>query len=70
LILFAILHLGNVELTEGDTAAFINNLLTVDQVAQLPGVPAEELSSILAGNTSYVWKELYTVLLGADGAAA
>jgi chitin synthase len=72
-VLSAILHLGNVEFTEGDrkdTAASINNPLTVDRVAQLLGIPAEELSAILTKMTSYVRKELYTVLLGADGAAA
>ncbi|KAF9477858.1 chitin synthase [Pholiota conissans] len=68
-LIVAILLLGNIEFAEGDAhdvSANISNPHVLDQAARLLGVPAEELSQILTNKTSYVRKELFTVLLNAE----
>ena len=72
-LLVAILLLGNLEFVEGDAhdvSATVSNPHVLDQAARLLGVPAEDLSQILTNKTSYVRKELYTVLLSAEQSAA
>ncbi|KAA1466721.1 hypothetical protein DENSPDRAFT_831600 [Dentipellis sp. KUC8613] len=71
-LLVAILLLGNVQFIEGDArdvSAYIANPLVLDQAARLLGVPSEELSQTLTNKTSYVRKELYTVLMDAEQSA-
>ena len=68
-ILVAILVLGNLEFREADAkdvSAFITNTPVLEQVARLLGVPAEDLTQALTNKTSYVRKDLYTVLLSAE----
>ena len=65
-LLIAILLLGNLEFTEGvsrEDTAHVANPLVLDQVARLLGVTSEDLAQALTNKTSYVRKELYTVLL-------
>jgi chitin synthase len=72
-LLHAILLLGNIQFGEGDhrdVSAYVANTLVLEQVAGLLGVPADELAQILTNKTSYVRKELYTVLLDARGSSA
>lgn len=72
-LLVAILLLGNLEFVEGDAhdvSATVSNSHVLDQAARFLGVPAEDLSQILTNKTSYVRKELYTVLLSAEQSAA
>jgi len=71
-LIVAILLLGNIEFAEGDAhdvSAYVANLHVLDQVSRLLGVPAEELGAILTNKTSYVRKELFTVLLSKDQSA-
>ncbi|KAF8642787.1 hypothetical protein AX16_009420 [Volvariella volvacea WC 439] len=68
-LLVAILLLGNLEFRDGDAhdvSAYVFNTQVLDQVARLLGVPVDELSQVLTNKTSYVRKELYTVLLNAE----
>jgi len=68
-LLVAILVLGNLEFLEADAkdvSAFVANMPVLEHAARLLGVPAEDLSQTLTNKTSYVRKELYTVLLGAE----
>ena len=68
-LLVAILVLGNLEFLEADAkdvSAFIANMPVLEHAARLLGVPAEDLSQALTNKTSYVRKELYTVLLSAE----
>ncbi|EIN11094.1 chitin synthase [Punctularia strigosozonata HHB-11173 SS5] len=72
-VLVAILLLGNIEFADGDArdvSAYVVNTPILEQVALLLGVPSEELAQILTNKTSYVRKELYTVLLNAEQSAA
>ena len=68
-LLVAILVLGNLEFLEADAkdvSAFIANTSVLEHAARLLGVSAEDLSQALTNKTSYVRKELYTVLLSAE----
>ncbi|EJD01749.1 chitin synthase [Fomitiporia mediterranea MF3/22] len=71
-LLIAILLLGNLEFVEGvsreDTAHVVNTLV-LDQAARLLGVTSEDLAQALTNRTSYVRKELYTVLLSPEQSA-
>ncbi|KAK7037679.1 hypothetical protein VNI00_010904 [Paramarasmius palmivorus] len=72
-LLIAILLLGNIHFVDGDmhdTSAYVANTQVLDQVARLLGVASEDLSQVLTNKTSYVRKELYTVLLNAQQSAA
>ena len=72
-LLVAILLIGNIQFGEGDArdvSAYVSNTLVLDQVAQLLGVASEELAETLTNKTSYVRKELYTVMLNATQSAA
>ena len=71
-LLMAILLLGNIEFVEGvsreDTAHVVNTLV-LDQIARLLGVSPEDLAQAMTIKTSYVRKELYTVLLSPEQSA-
>ncbi|KAH9939246.1 chitin synthase [Epithele typhae] len=72
-LIVAILLLGNLQFGEADArdvSAYISNPLVLDQVARLLGVPSEELSEVLTNKTSYVRKELYTVMMNATQSGA
>ncbi|KAG5652272.1 hypothetical protein H0H81_005583 [Sphagnurus paluster] len=72
-ILVAILLLGNLEFQNGDAhdvSAYIPNTHVLDHVARLLGTTPDDLSQVLTNKTSYVRKELYTVLLNAEQSAA
>ncbi|KAI0774709.1 chitin synthase [Trametes elegans] len=72
-LLVAILLLGNIQFGEADArdvSAYVSNRPVLDQVAGMLGVPAEELSEVLTNKTSYVRKELYTVMMNAQQSAA
>ncbi|TFK47006.1 glycosyltransferase family 2 protein [Heliocybe sulcata] len=72
-LIVSILLLGNLQFGEGDArdvSAYVVNTQVLDQVARLLGVPAEDLGQTLTNKTSYVRKELYTVLLSAEQSAA
>ncbi|OCB87192.1 chitin synthase [Sanghuangporus baumii] len=65
-LLIAILLLGNLEFVEGvsrEDTAHVANPLVLDHVARLLGVTSEDLAQALTNKTSYLRKELYTVLL-------
>ena len=71
-LLVAILLLGNLQFGEADArdvSAYVANQPVLDQVARMLGVPAEELSEVLTNKTSYVRKELYTVMMNAQQSA-
>ena len=70
--LVAILLLGNLEFVEGvsrEDTAHVSNTVVLDQVARLLGVSSEDLAQALTIKTSYVRKELYTVLLNPEQSA-
>ncbi|KAF9227129.1 glycosyltransferase family 2 protein [Gyrodon lividus] len=72
-VLAAILLLGNVEFGEADAqdvSAYVINMPVLQQVAKLFGVSAEGLGETLTCRSSYVRKELFTVLLNAKQSAA
>ncbi|KAL0070282.1 hypothetical protein AAF712_002774 [Marasmius tenuissimus] len=72
-LLITILLLGNLQFVDGDmhdSSAYVSNTQVLDQVARMLGVAPEELSQVLTNKTSYVRKELYTVLLNARQSAA
>jgi len=72
-VLSAILLLSNVEFGEADAqdvSAYVLNAPVLQQAAKLLGVSPEELSDTLTYKTSYVRKELYTVLLNVHQSAA
>ncbi|KNZ77066.1 Chitin synthase 8 [Termitomyces sp. J132] len=72
-VLVAILLMGNLEFHDGDAhtvSAYIANTQVLDQVARLLGTTSDDLSQIFTNKTSYVRKELYTVLLSAEQSAA
>jgi chitin synthase len=71
-LLVAILILGNLEFMEADAkdvSAYIANAPVLERAARLLGVPAEDLTQALTNKTSYVRKDLYTVLLSAEQSA-
>ena len=68
-LLVAILLLGNIQFTEGDAcdvSTYVANLLILEQIARLLGVPSEDLAQTLTNKTNYVRKETYAVLLDAE----
>ncbi|OJA16306.1 hypothetical protein AZE42_03378 [Rhizopogon vesiculosus] len=72
-VLAAILLLGNLEFGEADArdvSAHVLNVPVLQQAARLLGVSAGELNDTLTCKTSYVRKELYTMLLNVHQSAA
>ncbi|OBZ70379.1 Chitin synthase 8 [Grifola frondosa] len=72
-LLVAILLLGNLQFGEADArdvSAYVSNMPVLEHVARLLGVGSEELGEVLTNKTSYVRKELYTVMLNAHQSAA
>lgn len=72
-LLVAILLLSNIQFTEADArdvSAYVANAHVLEQVAKLLGVSVEDLTQVLTNKTSYVRKELYTVLLNVEQSAA
>ncbi|GLB34323.1 putative TRAFAC class myosin-kinesin ATPase superfamily, myosin family protein [Lyophyllum shimeji] len=72
-VLVAILLLGNLQFQNGDAhdvSAYISNTHVLDHVARFLGTTPDDLSQVLTNKTSYVRKELYTVLLNAEQSAA
>ncbi|KAF9463705.1 glycosyltransferase family 2 protein [Collybia nuda] len=72
-LLVAILLLGNLQFRDGDASdvsAYIYNTQVLDHVARLLGTTSEDLNQVLTNKTSYVRKELYTVLLNAEQSSA
>lgn len=72
-LLVAILLLGNLQFAEGDfhdVSAHTANVQILDQAARLLGVPAEDLNQVLTNRSSYVRKELFTVLLSGGQSSA
>ena len=68
-LIVAILLLGNLQFGEGDArdvSAYISNAHVLEQAARLLGVAPDDLGQILTNKTSYVRKELFTVLLNAE----
>ncbi|KAG9316831.1 P-loop containing nucleoside triphosphate hydrolase protein [Chiua virens] len=71
-ILTAILFLGNIEFGEADAqdvSAYVVNMPVLEQAAKLLGVSVEELAETLTYKTSYVRKELFTMLLNVKQSA-
>ncbi|KAF8627926.1 hypothetical protein AX17_006081 [Amanita inopinata Kibby_2008] len=71
-LLIAILLLGNVTFRDGDAhdvAATVNDIPVLEHAARLLGVSPDDLAQTLTTKTSYVKKELYTVLLNAEQSA-
>ncbi|THH06648.1 hypothetical protein EW145_g3945 [Phellinidium pouzarii] len=71
-LLMAILLLGNLEFTEGvsrEDTAHVANLIVLEQIAHLLGVTSDDLAQALTTKTSYVRKELYTVLMSPENSA-
>ncbi|KAF9266073.1 glycosyltransferase family 2 protein [Marasmius fiardii PR-910] len=72
-LLITILLLGNIQFLDGDmhdVSAYVANAQVLDQVSRLLGITPEDLSQVLTNKTSYVRKELYTVLLNAQQSSA
>ena len=68
-LLVAILLLSNIQFAEGDARdvpAYVTNTPVLDHIASLLGVSPDDLALTLTNKTSYVRKELYTVLMNAD----
>ena len=68
-LLVAILLLSNLQFAEGDARdvpAYVTNMPVLDHISRLLGVSSEDLVQTLTNKTSYVRKELYTVLMNAD----
>ncbi|TFK63456.1 glycosyltransferase family 2 protein [Pluteus cervinus] len=68
-LLVVVLLLGNLQFRDGDAhdvSAYVFNTQVLEQVARLLGVSVEDLGQALTNKTSYVRKELYTVLLNAE----
>lgn len=71
-IIVAILLLGNIEFIEGvssEDTAHVANPVVLDQASRLLGVESDDLAQALTTKTSYVRKELYTVLLSPEQSA-
>ena len=67
-LLVAILLLSNLQFAEGDArdvSAYVINPLVLDHISKLLGVASDDLAQTLTNKTSYVRKELYTVLMDA-----
>ena len=67
--LVAILLLSNLQSAEGDARdvpAYVTNMPVLDHISNLLGITSEDLAQTLTNRTSYVRKELYTVLMNAD----
>lgn len=73
-LLAAILHLGNLDFTldkhRNEDAAVVRNVETLELVAEFLGVPPADLEAVLSYKTKLVKKEICTVFLDEDGAAA
>ncbi|KAL4073788.1 glycosyltransferase family 2 protein [Scleroderma citrinum] len=72
-VVTAILFLGNIEFGEADAqdvSSHVVNVQVLQQAARLLGVSADELTEALTCKTSYVRKELLTVLLNAKQSMA
>lgn len=72
-VVAAILLLGNIEFGEADAqdvSSYVANVQVLQQAAKLLGVSADELAEALTCKTSYVRKELLTVLLNAKQSVA
>ena len=68
-LLVAILLLSNLHFAESDArdvSAYVTNTPVLDHIAGLLGVSSDDLAQTLTNKTSYVRKELYTVLMNAD----
>ncbi|KAI0268292.1 glycosyltransferase family 2 protein [Gloeopeniophorella convolvens] len=68
-LLVSILLLSNLQFGEGDASdfsAYVVNTPVLDHIARLLGVSSEDLAQTLTNRTSYVRKELYTVLMNAE----
>ena len=68
-LLVAILLLSNLQFAEGDARdvpAYVTNMPVLDHIASLLGISSDDLAQTLTNKTSYVRKELYTVLMNAD----
>ncbi|KAH9006852.1 glycosyltransferase family 2 protein [Lactarius hatsudake] len=68
-LLVAILLLSNLQFAEGDArdvSAYVTNTPVLDHIARLLGVSSDDLAQTLTNKTSYVRKELYTVLMNSD----
>jgi chitin synthase len=68
-LLVAILLLSNLQFAEGDARdvpAYVTNMPVLDHISSLLGITSEDLAQTLTNRTSYVRKELYTVLMNAD----
>jgi chitin synthase len=65
-LLVAILLLSNLQFADGDARdvpAYVTNLPVLDHISRLLGVTSDDLAQTLTNKTSYVRKELYTVLM-------
>jgi chitin synthase len=73
-LLAAVLHLGNLDFTldkhRNEDAAVVRNVETLELVSEFLGVPPTELEAVLSYKTKLVKKELCTVFLDEEGAAA
>lgn len=72
-VLSAILLLGNLEFGEADAqdvSAYVVNMPVLQQAAKLLGVSADELAEVLTCKSTYVRKEILTVLLNPKQSAA
>jgi chitin synthase len=73
-LLASILHLGNLDFVldkhRNEDAAVVRNVDILEIVAEFLGVPASDLESVLSYKTKLVKKELCTVFLDEEGAAA
>jgi len=73
-LLAAILHLGNLEFVldkhRNEDAAVVRNADILEIVAEFLGVPSGELEAVLSYKTKMVKKELCTIFLDEEGAAA
>lgn len=72
-LLIAILLLGNLTFGDGDASdvsAYVSSTQTLEQVSRLLGVSPDDLGAALTMKTSYVRKEVYTVLLNAQQSSA
>ena len=71
-LLIAILELGNLQFIDGvsrEDTAHVSNTLVLDHAAKLLGVSSEDLSQALTTKTSYVRRELCTILLNPEQSA-
>lgn len=73
-LIAAILHLGNLEFTNdrnrNEVAAVVKNTDTLNTVADFLAVPASSLEALFSYRSKMIKKELCTVFLDTDGAAA